>query len=150
MKKEYSLTPDLKLKHWGEGEWVNEPDLVNWEYKNVKCKILRVTIWDGQNKDRLAFGHLCAYISVPEDHPWRNLDPFEVDCTAHGGITFGKVREDGNYWIGFDCMHAGDISPCFKELYERMPDHTYKNIAFCQKECENLVDQLLEANNANI
>lgn len=155
--KECILSEDLKREHWGDGEWVHEADVVTWEYKGVKCRIHRIARWE---KDQLCGGYFCGYISLPDDHPWAKEDPFSIDCDAHGGITFGKNHED-DYWIGFDCAHSMDVIPSMikqrekihSDLLEKIPSlkdldvfkSSYKNIAFCIKECENLADQILEA-----
>lgn len=45
-----------------------------------------------------------GYVLLPDGHPLRELDYWDMDISAHGGLTF---FEDG--WIGFDTAHAGDI-----------------------------------------
>lgn len=46
-----------------------------------------------------------GYINLPENHPWRNMEDWQIPSTVHGGITYGP-DEDG--WIGFDMMTATD------------------------------------------
>lgn len=159
---EHLFTSDEKLSWWGNGEWVEEEDLVYWEYKGIKCKVQRVAFAD--RSGHMFGGHLCGYIQIPLDHPWASSDPYKIDCSVHGGITYGKKEGDGNYWIGFDCGHSMDIVPSTEKHFRRFDDYlefekrfssicpqifqrSYKNIAFCIGECEDLVDQLLDINN---
>ena len=161
---------DLKLAWWGNGEWVEEPDLVLWKYKGVECRIRRTAhvpeadkITQDELKSFLIFGgHLCGYISIPLDHPWVDKET-EIDCDVHGGCTWNSVEKDGKRWVGFDCAHSGDITPSMiatnkkmkEDLMIRHPSliteyspifrESYKNNSFCIKECESLVDQMLEA-----
>lgn len=46
-----------------------------------------------------------GYVNLPENHPWRNVDDWQIPTQVHGGITYGPDR-DG--WIGFDMMAAHD------------------------------------------
>lgn len=146
------LPKEWKLKEWGPGEWVDEPDSVDFEYGDMKCHVLR-------NK----LGSLCGYVEIPQYHPLHGYDEsLYPDLEAHGGITFFEKLENGNYCIGFDCSHSTDITPetekALKEsrkgLKKRFPEMkkmfegsmlfnpTYKNINFAIEECKSLVDQL--------
>lgn len=71
--------------------------------------------------------HMNGYVELPEGHPFRDLEDYELDnkVHVHGGVTFtGYLNEDSDrYYIGFDTMHAGDYWPSLKgerlELYPR-------------------------------
>ena len=121
-------------------------------------------------------GHLCGYISIPLDHPWSEKDT-SIGCDVHGGCTWNETEKDGKRWIGFDCAHYDDIQPSMivyenkmmqenaeyretrrllEELFSQLGidrsrnklfRKTYKNVDFCIKQCENLVDQMLEVLN---
>src|SRR5690348_9897842 len=107
MNETHLYTSDEKIKWFGYGEWVEEPDLVEWEYNAINCKILRIVLPDGSH---IFGGHLCGYVQLPSGHPWEKLDPFDIPDEVHGGITFlQKIAEE--YWIGFDCGHSEDIVP---------------------------------------
>lgn len=60
-------------------------------------------------------GYRCGYVRVPEGHPWFGKGGMDLNCQVHGGITFGKQdikcsEADGkDWWVGFDCAHAGDL-----------------------------------------
>lgn len=68
-----------------------------------------------------------------------------------------EAREDDNvWWLGFDCAHAGDISPAFDHLTKlsqlktamvtdsRWPADEYRDMAYVTRECEDLAKQLVE------
>ena len=153
------IPPDIKLKNWGYGEWVEEPDEVIFYYKEVRCKIIRCRAYE---TDFSMFGgHLCGYVIVPHNHPWFGKSWDNLSADVHGGLTY--YREEGSDWvIGFDCAHSGDLSPSIesfkrkyqddfiRELKQRFPQSkhlfkvTYRNIAFVEAECKSLVDQMLE------
>jgi len=154
-KNKYLLTTDEKLRLYGYGEWIEEPDQVFFEYRGMKCKILRCE----------HTGNLCGYICVNGNHPFTHLDlALDIPIDTHGGITYAQNEEDG-YWIGFDCAHCGDFCPGIVKSYEYMnqilrditpesnifdrmmrrfsEDRQYKNIQFCIDECKRMVDQFL-------
>ncbi|HWY36250.1 MAG TPA: hypothetical protein VNX68_16510, partial [Nitrosopumilaceae archaeon] len=126
MKEEHLYDTSKKLKYLGYGEWVEEPDLVIFEYKGIECKIVRIFFPDGT--DHFFGGHLCGYIKVPEGHDWIGQS-CDLDVPTHGGITFGKYLlgndEKTDYWIGFDCAHGNDVIPSMvltKAKYLDIPD----------------------------
>ena len=153
MDKHFLYTKVEKLDNLGPGEWIDEPDAVHFEYKGVKCRILR----------GLRGGHLCGYIQVAKNHPWYDMDFLKSEIECHGGLTYAE-HEDGGFWIGFDCAHYGDYMPAMEkninvyssfksdnpELFNQYPEcsiwhPTYKNVEYCIAECEALVEKYLEA-----
>lgn len=115
-----------------------------WEYLNFKCKIRR--------NFSLA---LCGYVGVSKRN---ELFGKEGDgLWAHGGITFAGEGEDKDtWWFGFDCCHAGDLSPSFvmgefAALTERkfMEFHlrdTYKDFEYVKAYVQDLAEQLIKYN----
>lgn len=142
-----SVYPDyygVPRNEWGEGEWVNEPDRLQWVDKlsGYYCLI-----------HRNVTGALCGYVSIPEqhclhgiyyhaeitefndflDHPFISIESF-FDC--HGGITFSGEStkeatenfgiglagflENNLWWLGFDCGHAGDYCPTIEANYKKL------------------------------
>lgn len=87
-------------------------------------------------------GHLCGYVEVP-DGLSVNID--EIDC--HGGITFNdrwdELPTDG-YYIGFDCMHAGDWDPLLASNGWSSVNYTYKDSEFVLNEIKHIIKQLKE------
>ena len=87
--------------------------------------------------------HFCAYIRLPESHPFYQLPYEAIDLDCHGGLTFSEMTDFENvrlrvwdpwsglwwipgrwveekvkkgYWIGWDYAHDGDFSPLWPEL----------------------------------
>lgn len=67
-------------------------------------------------------GHRCGYVRVLPGHPWFEKPYDDVRVAGdewpevHGGLTFadhGKTCEthkgEDEWWLGFDCAHAGDL-----------------------------------------
>lgn len=158
-----------KASWWGDGEWVNEPDVVPFKYKGYECEVERIVAFEGTKHTRHTFGgHLCGYIRIPEGHPIYNKKVFDLDndldIDVHGGLTFGEMI-DGEYWIGFDCAHTGDYMPSIEYLKKTNPtimnvekmfpipkgmeDHplfnpVYRNVEYVINEIKDAVDQLVE------
>lgn len=163
MKKIHHFTSEEKIKWFGYGEWVEEPDEVNFKHEGFKCKILRVVKTE-MNGDKFG-GHLCGYICIPKAHPWHSKGMGDIDVEVHGGITWTEVEEDGNFWVGFDCGHSGDLIPSMAYLRRTIPElikikeeeeerrksyphsvqhlftETYKNCSYLLKECILLAEQ---------
>lgn len=182
------MTPEQKKLFWGDGPWVNEPDLEEFEHKGFKCEVKRIVHLDEKhieplikewedvknhvfdnpiNKYFTTFGgHLCGYVCIPKDHPWFEKDSGDIDCDIHGGLTYFRTHEDGNYWIGFDCAHSKDIVPSmiihekqmmevserYKKIMEKKEefnkhhgktvlDQTYKAFWWVVEETKNLAEQ---------
>lgn len=100
---------------WRDGPWSSEPDRVEWRAHGLACLIVR--------NDS---GALCGYVGVPPGHPWHGRDycDDELDgVEVHGGLTYASpcsgpichVARAGEpadvWWLGFDCIHAGDYAP---------------------------------------
>lgn len=165
MKIEIKLSPEDKIKYLGEGEWVYEPDVVEFTYKEYDCRIMRIMALEGFNNDHMFGGHLCGYIKISKDVK----DDLVESLDVHGGITYDSVHEDGR-WIGFDCAHSNDYLPSTEFIYKTRPEmiearkqskkmfeslgldyensiinqRLYRNVEFCVQECKNMVDQIIE------
>ena len=123
-----------KRKH--EGAWNDEPDMVRFEHKGMKCVVLRHA-WSG---------HLCGYVRLRRGsrlyrevgkvmakrekvEGWkRRMRGAGYDherlsgVRVHGGLTFcGRLDKNGakGLWLGFDCAHAWDIVPRYKGMMEK-------------------------------
>jgi len=79
--------------------WETEPNHKEWVEPTTKykCEIKR-------NSLTLA---LCGYVTVPKKHHYYGLGYNDVMAIVHGGLTFS----DGKGTFGFDCAHAGDLTP---------------------------------------
>lgn len=102
-----------------DGPWMYEPDRHGFIYEGFDCLIQR---------SEMTFAW-CGYVGVPSSHPLYGIDfmsgedfknPLQ-DLDAHGGVTYSRhcggiichltEEKDDLFWIGFDCAHAGDLSP---------------------------------------
>lgn len=153
---------------WGEGEWLNEPDKLQWtdEATGLPCLIHR-----GPS------GALCGYVGVDANHPWFQVgysDPFDKSVSednkwdaerpecridVHGGLTFSDMchgqAENGRgichvpsegepdhvWWFGFDCAHSGDWCPAYEHKYG-WNEGGYRDLAYVKREVERLARQL--------
>ncbi len=94
-----------------------------------------------------------GYIRVPVGHPWHGRSYDDIDCNAHGGLTYSradvptnKVELDAQYWwIGFDCAHAWDLQdPSLPGISTFMPafgDGEIRTQEYVEQECRNLCEQ---------
>jgi hypothetical protein len=162
---------ELKTKHLGSGEWVDEPDEIFFSYRNFQCKIIRRLHREPYSKDEHYFGgYLCGYVGIPKNHPHHKTNSYSdipIDC--HGDLTFLEFGDDFLNWIGFDCAHFNDYTPSIEnfkktnsEMIEIMQKYRlkvminnllfqkiYRNIEFCINECKSIVDQLILMQNTN-
>lgn len=166
MKVKHLIDKEEKLKHCGSGEWIDEPDSVEFEYEGFKCLISRIWKKGYPNTTRRFGGHLCGYVILTKDHPYFGKSS-DLDLEVHGGITFGEGDED-TWMIGFDCAHSGDIVPTMDYMERNDPNlievrkifpineelkkfsmfnPIYRNIDFVIEECKKLAGQCKEASN---
>ncbi len=155
---------EFKLTHLGYGDWLDEPDVMYFDYKGIQCLIARVYKREPCKEEAWFGGHLCGYIFLPKDHPCYGKEPHEVDLECHYGITCVESTEDG-YMVGFDCAHSGDLVPSMVELRKRykssvdfneifpipedLKNHpwfkpVYRNMSYCVKQCKSMVRQALK------
>lgn len=157
---------------WGPGLWQHEPDRVFWLQDGLACVIQRTHL-----------GALCGYVGVPPGHACHGMSdssnnwPF---VNPHGGVTWtgeppgdvvaflcdlavnGQPLDIASWWfIGFDCAHAGDISPAMvaltrnrqretddeiqMALAKSWPSDTYKDVDYVLDEVNRLREQIAEA-----
>lgn len=156
-------TEEEKTKWCGEGEWVNEPDEIEFEYLGYSARIIRVLVKEPYAKEEAYFGgHLCGYVKIPQDHSWwkNNFYHHEVDIDCHGGLTYNDC--ENGHWIGFDCAHSGDYVPT-SELFRKISgintlfpppngfencsifNPVYRNGEFCIEQCKHIIEKLIEA-----
>ena len=144
----------IDKSEWGDGPWQDEPDKAQWDHAGFDCLIVR-----GPS------GALCGYVGVPPTHPgygkhYDDTEVFEDYPDVHGGLTFADdcaetddesqhiCHTDGLcedvWWFGFDCAHAGDISPKYHKRFEHLncPDDIYRNFGYVKHQTEHLAEQL--------
>lgn len=161
-KEEHIYTSEEKLKFLGYGEWIEEPDFVAIEYFGYEATVRRVLVKEPWSTEECYFGgHLCGYVRIPENHPYFIQEHEDMDISAHCGLTYGEKHEQ--YWIGFDCAHAGDLIPSSEFVNKKRrasgePEpfpipkgfedfslfhSVYRNMKFCIEECMHIIDQLI-------
>jgi len=138
---------------WRPGPWDSEPDNIQWqdEATGLPCLIVR---------NRL--GSWCGYVGVTEEHPAfrKEYDDEAVqNLEVHGGLTFADTcqtddkehgvchipspgESDRVWWLGFDCLHAGNTAPGMREFPGL--SEVYRDQAFVTTEVESLAKQLKE------
>ena len=129
----------------------NIAEEVRFEYKGYPCVVLFMEP-----------GYRCGYVGIP--NKTYDID-FEEVIDCHGGITYGPsdhlhFQEDNDIlWIGFDCTHycdGYDITLAEKvfsldrltHLYGSRPQGNVRSLEYCENECRNIVDQLIELQEA--
>lgn len=138
---------------WSEGEWTKEPDKKQWLDKKtgLPCLIVR----------NHALGFLCGYVGVDRHHPayGQQYDKVEADC--HGGLTYSgecgghichkaeEGEDDNIWWLGFDCGHGWDKIPYEIPFYKERGGNDYRNLAFVEKQCRKLAEQLYKMARVN-
>lgn len=82
-----------------------------------ECVVLDTGTLDGYRYAIISTGsHPCAYVEVPEGHPYRRACPKNSIC-CHGGITYSSAYaprtlglKEKSFWLGWDYAHAGDYA----------------------------------------
>jgi len=147
---EHLIDRDVKLEHWGEGEWVDEPDYLEFEHMGIQCEINRVHAPDGPKGEYLFGGHLCGYVKLPSENFMTEDEINDLD--VHGGITFNKNTSNG-HWVGFDCAHCYDITPSTQSIKKSIAEKyahlgmlwsSYRNFEYVKSEVESLAKQVAE------
>ena len=110
------------------GPWEHEPDKAMIEHAGYVCELIRHPVhktWLG-------------YVYVGEEHPlYRNVDEDDTFdyLDVHGGVTY---KGDGKF--GFDCNHAGDMSPMFGTMTNGPAE--YRTLEYATDEVKRLAQQL--------
>ena len=138
------------------GPWDDEPDKAQWvdDATGLDCLIVRNGL-----------GALCGYVGLPPGHPLHGVGYDDADVQVHGGLTFAGPCQDGAedgpgvchvpepgrpadvWWLGFDCAHAGDLSPSLQQHYGPMAalyreQSTYRTFDYVRAEVADLAGQL--------
>lgn len=102
-------------------------------YRGFEYKVASVGAWP------------CAYIRIPENHPYFNKYYFEIDVKCHSKIDFtgDLVSMDGvpveGFWIGWRYNAPGDFSGLDPEKGGQ-----YHNTMDIVCECIDIINQLIE------
>ncbi len=147
----HTLSSDDKLKHFGYGEWVEEPDEINFIHAGIKCEVHRVK--HEEHEGSWFGGHLIGYVLLPPNHPWLELDLQNMTLQVHGGISEVEKCKEG-VWVGFECDKYNDAVPSMLMLRKQVPflgmlreamneEQTYRNINYAVQECKNLIEECM-------
>lgn len=138
---------------WGPGAWLDEPDKVQWtdEMTGLPCLAVR--------HDRL--GHWCGYVGVAKGHPDFRVSRKQLrrQLIAHRDVNYAAFCQEGGeeqgvchipepgqpdrvWWIGFDCGHAGDLSPGLDMGDYLRSVCRYRTLTYVQEICGMLALQL--------
>ena len=132
---------------WPKGKWDSEPDKIQWQDPTTKLPCLMV---------RNSMGGWCGYVGVPRNHPAYEVDYDDVAAEVHGGLTYankcvddpeeesichipGVGESDDVWWLGFDCVHGGDVCP---GRFRGMFGGTYKDQEYVTQQVTSLAAQL--------
>lgn len=179
MDENKEFFPELRLNFddknsWGDGDWINEPDIKYFRYKGYHCFIVR----------NEGGGNLNGYVLVKTGSKYDHDDYMEMDLDVHGGLTFSnfylpwatvkpdnwpvEIETEVHRILGFDCGHYNDLRPKAEKVMENSRDvfpelkklhakykkslifdeyfnRTYKNMEYVEKELHQLVDQIIKA-----
>lgn len=93
-------------------------------------------------------GHLCGYVKIPKENKLYGMhyedisEMYDYEMPAHGGLTFSGSFEEGDWWIGFDCAHAGDIQPAAMIGHEI--DARYRTMEYVDGVLRDMIDFIAE------
>lgn len=138
----------VRREGWPAGPWDDEPDKVQFIHADLDCLLVR-------NHS----GGWCGYVGVPEGHPWFKVNDKLIEPVppVHGGLTYSAFcggaichvpepgRTDRVWWVGFDCMHAGDYAPSLnthRAPGDRLPREweEYRDMAYVRAQTEQLAE----------
>lgn len=133
-----------------DGPWNQEPDHEDFvSPEGFPCIIHRNNL-----------GAWCGYVAVPTGHPWHGKGYSDVDADVHGGLTYAESCNgpichmpkpgdpDDVWWLGFDCIHSGDVSLFDVATGRRTADAwggTYKTAGYVKAETLALAKQAADA-----
>lgn len=157
---------------WRNGPWIMEDDLKAWRDPSTgyDCAVVRhpqfghlcgyVRVPEGHSlhgkgysqraklprqwlersykmdEDIGVMSLFCASINMSEDMAEATLD---LIFQCHGSLTFSKRG-----WLGFDCGHAGDLSPGMRHSFDPVLENVYRDMLYVTLQCERLAAQLQE------
>ena len=118
-------------------KWLYEQDYFRGTYSGYEYVIKRMS----------HLGNLCGYVKVKSK--WLenkgDYEFFEDIIDVHGGVTYFSTLflEGGEYWVGFDCAHDGDILP-YMYKNSQLNYSEYRDLRYVRKECKRMIKQLKE------
>lgn len=97
------------------------------------------TLWVKRAREPLGNGGIIPLLCAAARGGTPGMDAV---LAVHGGVTYAtdhcpREAPDDRWWIGFDCIHAGDASPSDDRF-----GGIYRTIHYARGECEALAGQL--------
>lgn len=91
-------------------------------------------------------GYRCGYVLIPANHPWYSQNYETIDCSVHGGLTYGQSDTESGFWLGFDCAHYGDAQdPELPNECEMRMSGVIRTQSYVEQQCKNLCEQAAKA-----
>lgn len=121
-------------KHWGKGEWDEEPDVVSWIDSDTSLPCIT-----RRNRE----GAWCGYVRLEDSPAWiKEAKDFKV----HGGVTWTDrwPTEPDGFLIGFDCAHPWDVAPDPAPRRPTTFKFSYRNLAYVIEQTHILALQIFE------
>lgn len=154
MIRRCKLPPDVKIKQWGHGPWVREPDEVEFDHEGIECRLIRSCEPVGKGKKEFLYGgHWAGFVSVPKKHPAYDA-PAIITTKILGGIKH-DVPSGKDHWVGIEANNPGDAIPSkekkFKswlgKLRPEYGDHAfddpiYRDVDFMIEQVKLLAEQI--------
>lgn len=127
------------------GPWNDEPDFAEFVFDGFPCVL-----------NRNNMGAWCGYVGVPEGHPWYCVGYDDIGADVHGGLTYAEGHVPGTHadstwevggvsqtlwWVGFDCIHSGDLS--LSDVQSGSRDGEYRTAGYAKIEVMSLAKQAL-------
>lgn len=167
---------------WGPGPWQDEPDSLTWtagpegrRYVLVAQRAMHFGHWCGYvgvpgNHPAAGFSSYKDEVSILEVlhrlaggtlKTWCEVRLAVNELSVHGGITYagdGRILPNplwgDRHFFGFDCGHAGDLSPArlgtllsaaVGTLLSAVPQtDVYRDLGYVKREIKDLAGQLWE------
>ncbi len=154
------------MKDLPDGPWSDEPDEKDFQHCGLDCSIIRMRWGSLCGYVRIEEGHPLFSIGCYDELKTPvEADPLAtqvhatpsmihmaqaLSCgedikqtpdnllTVHGGVTWSGERVDGDWWIGFDCGHWGDLKPA-DDIFG---DGVYRTFEYVEGEVKSLAEQL--------
>jgi hypothetical protein len=152
-------TSNQKLRWWGYGEWVEEPDIGSFMHEEFSCIIKRIFIIEPSGN--VFGGHWCGKIKIPKDHLWaetvrdfavkqkQGLDYSESHPCPEESLEFFKENIKNDLWIRFEYDREIDLIPSIYYVQKQIIgmvslfdffDTTYKNMNYVISKCKEVAE----------
>lgn len=140
---------------------------INFDYTEMvygedsKREMLCHNVYKGYEFFIISYGtHPCAYVKIPQNHPYYNKFYDDLPVSCHGRLTYSgfglldnaefrhMITDDNAYYIGWDYAHLGDYNVYRLDyLRNEFFNDGYKwTVPEIYEEVKDVIEQLIEAN----